>query len=111
MSSQATSRRSFITGAGAGAIGLALLGEVPAAAAAGHRLTAGDEAILRFLVAAEILESDLWQQYNEFGGIQESEVPGGSGNSAYTNAVTMLDTDMPQYSRQHRRRGDPLHIS
>ncbi len=92
-----TSRRSFIAGAGAGALGLTLLGEVPAAAAAGRRLTSGDEAILRFLAAAEILESDLWQQYNEFGGIQDSEVPGGSGNSAYTNALNMLDSDMPQY--------------
>ena len=97
MSSQSTSRRSFLAGAGAGAIGLALLGDVPAAAASGQRLTSGDEAILRFLAAAEILEADLWQQYNEFGGIQDSEVPGGSGNSAYTSALTMLDSDMPQY--------------
>jgi len=94
---RSTSRRSFLAGAGAGALGLAMLGEVPAAAAAGHRLIPGDEAILRFVAAAEILESDLWQQYNEFGGIQDSEVPGGTGNSAYTNALTMLDSDMPQY--------------
>jgi hypothetical protein len=92
-----TSRRSFLAGAGSAALGVALLGEVPAAAAAGRRLTSGDETILRFLAAAEILEADLWQQYNEFGGIQDSEVPGGSGSSAYTNALTMLDSDMPQY--------------
>ena len=94
---RASSRRSFLAGAGSGALGLALLGEVPAAAAAGRRLTSGDEAILRFLAAAEILEADLWQQYNEFGGIQDSEVPGGTGSTAYTNALTMLDSDMPQY--------------
>jgi hypothetical protein len=39
-------------------------------------LTKGDAAILRFLAAAEILDTDLWQQYNELAGIQDSEVPG-----------------------------------
>src|SRR5437764_381791 len=43
------------------------------------RLDRGDASILRFLAAAEILETDLWQQYNELGGIQDTEVPGGSG--------------------------------
>src|ERR1700686_3682977 len=62
----------------------------------GH-LDAGDASILRFLAAAEILETDLWQQYNELGGIQDSEVPGGSGNPAYTAAVKVLDGDMHQY--------------
>jgi len=42
------------------------------------RLTKGDAAILRFLAAAEILETDFWVQYNELGGIQDAEVPGGS---------------------------------
>lgn len=60
-------------------------------------LTKGDAAILRFLAAAEILETDLWRQYNELGGIQDSEVPGGSGNSVYTAALQVLDADMPQY--------------
>jgi Ferritin-like domain len=61
------------------------------------RLTKGDAAILRFLAAAEILETDLWQQYNELGGIQDDEVPGGSGSPAYTNAIAQLDSDMAQY--------------
>ncbi len=61
------------------------------------RLTKGDAAILRFLAAAEILETDLWQQYNELGGIQDSEVPGGSGSPAYTAALAVLDADMAQY--------------
>jgi hypothetical protein len=52
---------------------------------------------LRLLSAAEILETDLWQQYNELGGIQDSEVPSGEGNPAYTKALTHLDMDMPQY--------------
>jgi hypothetical protein len=61
------------------------------------RLSKGDAAILRFLAAAEIIESDLWQQYNELGGVQDSEVPGGSGSAAYTAALKNLDGDMDQY--------------
>jgi len=61
------------------------------------RLTKGDAAILRFLAALETLETDFWQQYNELGGIQDKEVPGGSGNLAYTNALKKLDSDMDQY--------------
>lgn len=57
----------------------------------------GDAAILRFLAAAEIIETDLWQQYNELAGIQDSEVPGGSGNAPYTEALGVLDEDMNQY--------------
>jgi hypothetical protein len=63
----------------------------------GGSLPKGDAAILRFLAAAEIIESDLWQQYNELGGIQDSEVPGGSGSPAYTAALKKLDGDMDQY--------------
>jgi hypothetical protein len=61
------------------------------------RLTPGDAALLRFAAAAEILETDFWVQYNELGGIQDSEVPGGSGNPAYTAALEVLDSDMAQY--------------
>jgi hypothetical protein len=101
-SDQATSRRSFLrTGlaAGAGALGAGLLAQgLPAFADDGrNRLTRGDAAILRFLAAAEILESDLWQQYNELGGIPDGEVPGGSGSAPYTAALAMLDSDMAQY--------------
>jgi hypothetical protein len=67
-----------------------------AEAESGH-LSRGDAAILRFLAAAEILETDLWQQYNELGGIQDDEVPGGSGSEPYTAALEALDEDMPQY--------------
>jgi len=61
------------------------------------KLTKGDAAILRFLAAAEILETDLWVQYNELGGIQDSEVSGGSGIAAYTAALKNLDADFDQY--------------
>src|SRR2546423_415234 len=100
-----TSRRSFLLKGlavgGAGALGAGLLARElssPALAEAGSsNLTQGDIDILRFLSAAEILETDLWQQYNELGGIQDSEVPGGSGSPAYIKALEVLDGDMPQY--------------
>src|SRR6267142_2613814 len=60
-------------------------------------ITEGDAALLRFAAAAEILETDFWVQYNELAGIPDSEVPGGSGNPAYTDALKMLDGDMDQY--------------
>src|SRR5256886_5241115 len=104
-SKDAPSRRSFLrkglVAGGAGAIGAGLLANglsLPAFAEERNAsLTQGDVAILRLLAAAEILESDLWQQYNELGGIQDSEVPGGSGNSVYTAALSVLDADMDQY--------------
>ena len=89
-------------GVGATAVGR-LLADPAEAFAKGHtnvkggRLHKGDAAILRFLAAAEIIESDLWQQYNELAGIQDGEVPGGTGNDAYTEAVEVLDEDMNQY--------------
>jgi len=63
----------------------------------GGELDRGDAAILRFLAAAEIIETDLWQQYNELGGIQDDEVPGGSGSPPYISALQFLDSDMAQY--------------
>jgi hypothetical protein len=95
-----TSRSSFLlkgAALGAGAIGAGqLLAEAPPALAGGG-LSRGDTAILQFLAAAEIIETDLWQQYNELAGIQDDEVPGGSGNPDYTEAVAVLDEDMDQY--------------
>jgi hypothetical protein len=91
------SRRSFFKRAGAGALAAGLLAETPALARADGGLTNGDEAILRFLAALETLETDFWQQYNELGGVQDSEVPGGTGNQAYTDALAVLDSDMAQY--------------
>ena len=93
-------RRSFLrTGlAGPGAVGVGLFaGGLPSVAFADDGPTQGDVDILRLLAAAEIIETDLWQQYNELGGIQDSEVPGGSGNPQYTKALQTLDDDMAQY--------------
>ncbi len=93
-----TSRRAFMLAAGAGAVSTGVLARgLPAFAADSSRLAQGDADILRFLSAAEILEADLWQQYNELGGVQDSEVPGGTGNDAYTEALEQLDDDFPQY--------------
>src|SRR5438046_9594401 len=83
------SRRSFLgksLAVGAGTIGAGLLTSIRTAEASGG-LTPGDAALLRFAAAAEILETDFWVQYNELGGIQDSEVPGGSRNQAYTDAL------------------------
>ena len=98
-SKSSISRRSFLgksLAVGAGTIGAGLLANAPTARASGG-LTAGDEAILRLLAAAELIEADLWQQYNELGGIQDPEVPGGTGSRAYTAAIQVLDEDMDQY--------------
>jgi hypothetical protein len=92
------SRRRFLGASlavGAGALGTTLIPRISAQASAG--LTDGDAAILRFLAALEILETDFWQQYNELGGIQDIEVPGGTGNKPYTKALAQLDADMAQY--------------
>jgi hypothetical protein len=97
------SRRSFLGKSlvvGAGTIGAGLLANTSSAKpkpAKGGGLTKGDADILRFLAAAEIIETDLWQQYNELGGIQDSQVPGGTGSQAYTQALQVLDGDMNQY--------------
>jgi hypothetical protein len=94
-------RRSFLKGVGIAGVALTtgslLAAQVRSEGRSSGSLSKGDEDILRFLAAAEILETDLWQQYNELGGIQDSEVPGGSGNTIYTNHLKQLDGDMPQY--------------
>src|SRR6266568_4207152 len=103
----AINRRSFVknglTAAGLATAGVGFLGNAPSVFAeeetgerSGH-LTRGDAALLRFAAAAEILETDFWVQYNELCGIPDNEVPGGSGNPAFTAALPVLDSDMAQY--------------
>ena len=96
------SRRSLVASGVAVGVGAGLASFESAATAlakkpTSSKLSKGDAAILRFLAAAEILETDLWQQYNELGGIQDSEVQGGSGSPPYVAALEVLDEDMPQY--------------
>src|ERR1700687_242005 len=95
---QSTNRRSFfkkgLAAAGAATVGGGLLANGVTVLGkekdekSGH-LSKGDAAILRFLAAAEIIESDLWVQYNELGGIQDTELPelGGSGSMTYTDKL------------------------
>jgi hypothetical protein len=97
-------RRTFLKSgmatAGAMTVGAAVLGNAQSAFAEERsgRLTKGDAAILRFLCAAEILETDLWQQYAELGGVGTGDFPGFTGgNAIYTNALNQLDSDMAQY--------------
>jgi len=93
------SRRSFLTktiALGAGTVGAGLLGSVRTAEAS-VSLSPGDAALLRFPAALETLESDFWIQYNELGGIQDDEVPGGSGNEAYTDALEVIEDEMQDY--------------
>jgi hypothetical protein len=94
------SRRSFLgksLAVGAGTIGVGLLGGTRTAEALRGGLTRGDAALLRFAAALEILEADFWIQYNELGGIQDDEVPGGSGNEAYTDALEVIEDEMQDY--------------
>jgi len=93
------SRRSFLgksLAVGAGTIGAGLLSNIRTVEASGG-LTPGDAALLRFAAAAEILEADFWIQYNELGGIQDDEVPGGSGNPDYTEALEVIEDEMRDY--------------
>jgi len=106
-------RRSFLRSVGIGAVALAPMAALLSGAHKGlaqdsrGNLSEGDAAILRFLAAAEILESDLWEQYWELGGVSFGEhvdIPRGEsppvfsgGNAAYIAALEILDGDMPQY--------------
>jgi hypothetical protein len=101
-----STRRSFLkngTVAGAATMGAGLL---PGKALAFDRededgrapITKGDISILRFLQALEAVEEDLWRQYAELGGTQDNEFSGlTGGNAPYTQALQLLDGDMPQY--------------
>ena len=92
-------RRSFLRNLGMGAVllapGAALLGNASKALAANgekknNALSRGDVAILQLLAAAELIETDLWQQYNELGGVNAPD-------SGYKAGLVILDGDQPQY--------------
>jgi hypothetical protein len=98
-------RRSFmksglLTG-GAAAVGAGLLAKGTSAhAQKGGYLNNGDAAILRFLAAAELIESDLWIQYAELGGIGNNkpvEVDPNQSMNNYQVALSNLDGDASQY--------------
>jgi hypothetical protein len=99
-------RRSFIK-----RLGMASAAVVPVGAFLSSRMRAGAEdfgelrnpgdiAILRFLAAAELIESDLWTQYAELGGIGNNppiEVAPNPNLNNYQIALSNLDGDGPQY--------------
>ena len=106
--SRSVDRRSFLKGgllAGGAAVGAGLLTTGPLALAqskgqSSASLNAGDVAILRFLAAAELIESDLWTQYAELGGIGNNppiEVDPNQTLNNYQVALSNLDPDGPQY--------------
>jgi hypothetical protein len=99
-------RRSFLkngmVAAGAATMSAGLFkGDLPSFGASdGSSLTSGDIAILRFLAAAELIESDLWTQYAELGGLtsgQPIEVDPNQTLNGYQAALSNLDSDGPQY--------------
>lgn len=101
-----TNRRSFLkkgmVASGAITLGAGLIGgSTRAFAQEGEdRITKGDIAVLRFLAAAELIESDLWQQYAELGGIGDNppiEVAPNQTLNNYQVALSNLDSDGPQY--------------
>ena len=90
-----SNRRSFlkkgmVAGAATVSAGMLSKGLEAFGATPGAGITAGDAALLRFAAAAEILETDLWSQYNELGGINAPA-------NGYQTGLTVLDGDMPQY--------------
>jgi len=95
-------RRSFLKRIGLG--GTALLPAARLLAKPDHKeedgdgdggggLSHGDVALLRLLAAAEIIETDLWQQYTELS----------LGNAAFQQGLFALDEDMPTYVNQNTR--------
>src|SRR6202167_4554564 len=101
---QSVDRRSVMKGgllAGGAVMGAGLLANAPLARAqSGDSLNPGDVAILQFLAAAELIESDLWTQYAELGGIGNNppiEVDPNEPLNNYQVALSNLDSDGPQY--------------
>jgi len=93
-------RRSFIKGlsiVGATLLPAGALLKAQAANSSG-KLGKGDADLLRFALWAEIVESDLWLQYNELGGATApNDGAPNPGNPPYIAALQNLDGDMPQY--------------
>jgi len=102
---RAVNRRSLLKkgaiAGGAIAVGAGVIGSTRAFGQEDEdHLTKGDIAILRFLAAAELIESDLWQQYAELGGIGDNppiEVDPNQTLNNYQIALSNLDSDGPQY--------------
>ncbi len=93
LTDQMIPRRSLLKGAlgSAAAVGLGALSRTMPALAVGSanpEVTAGDVAILHFLAAAELIETDLWVQYCELA----------AGNRAYGNALNVIENELVTYT-------------
>jgi ferritin-like protein len=98
--SKVVPRRSFLKGLGI--VGATLLPGSALLKAQGTnsstKLSKGDADLLRFALWAELVESDLWVQYNELGGATApNDGAPITGNPPYIAALQNLDGDMPQY--------------
>ena len=85
------SRRSFLRHSALAGAGLGI-GSLTSLSAFGAprpimELTEGDVAILSFLAAAELIETDLWQQYCELA----------TGNQPYADALNRIEDEMVVY--------------
>src|ERR1700734_229327 len=101
-------RRSFMKGsllAGGAVVGAGLLSNATLLRAQeSGSLNPGDVAILRFLAAVELIESDLWTQYAELGGLGHLppiEVDPNEHLNPYQIALSNLDPDGPQYIKSN----------
>ena len=95
-------RRSFmksgILAGGAASVGVGLLTSGAYAQDVDDgSLDAGDVAIQRFVAAAELLETDLWQQYAELGGVTLGTDGTPIAQNNYQLALQHLDGDGSQY--------------
>src|SRR5438045_3787259 len=88
-------RRSFMKGLALGGVSLlpvrAVLADKGDKKGGIGSITDSDAAILRFLAAAEILETDLWVQYTEFADL----------SGPYSDALKVIDDNMPPYIEQN----------
>jgi hypothetical protein len=103
-SKNSVKRRSFLKGmgiAGAALTGGSLLAAASEASQTKGIITSGDVALLRFVAAAELIETDLWIQYAELGGLTPGQLPVETAPfkpmNSYQAAFMNLDSDGPQY--------------
>lgn len=94
---ESTNRRRFLrhsTAIGMGAAATAIVSNAVAQIITSDLdlVTAGDIAILQFLAAAEIIEDDLWQQYDELA----------DGNPTYQQALRRIDRSLVRYINDDR---------
>jgi hypothetical protein len=87
-------RRKFLHGLGAAGAALPV---TTLFAQNDKKLSKGDARLLQLALTIELIEADLWQQYNELGGAVDHNDQPNPGNPAYVAALQNLDGDMPQY--------------